>query len=290
MRSTTKARACDIGYVNATELCKSFGRHFKQYRQLKSSKVFLDELAIRTGVPVEELVVIKVGSSRKDAGTRVHPDVAVHLERWCFKTLPWTKRHTIKPGDKFHRLTAVAFHHDRGYPELRIKRPCFTFRCDCGTEKIILCSSVVSGNTKSCGCLNREHQTSWNKEQRLPDNIAAIHQIYSSYRKGAHKRGYAFDISVEEFGRLVEAPCSYCGDTKSNTVRNRYRFEPFSYNGVDRADNKKGYVAGNVLTCCRTCNKMKGTQPLSDFLARIQRAATQIKNNPELMKAIKNGG
>ncbi len=29
-------------------------------------------------------------------------------------------------------------------------------KCDCGNEKVILRNSLVSGNTKSCGCLERE--------------------------------------------------------------------------------------------------------------------------------------
>jgi hypothetical protein len=30
------------------------------------------------------------------------------------------------------------------------------FRCDCGTEKAILFTNVISGRTKSCGCLHKE--------------------------------------------------------------------------------------------------------------------------------------
>lgn len=29
-------------------------------------------------------------------------------------------------------------------------------RCDCGTEKIVIGSSLKSGNSKSCGCLMKE--------------------------------------------------------------------------------------------------------------------------------------
>ena len=38
-------------------------------------------------------------------------------------------------------------------------------RCDCGENKIVASSSLVSGQTKSCGCLRREIPTLLNRER-----------------------------------------------------------------------------------------------------------------------------
>lgn len=52
-------------------------------------------------------------------------------------------------GKKFNRLTAIK----RVDSENGIR---YLFRCDCGKEKVIFKKAVVSGKTKSCGCLSNE--------------------------------------------------------------------------------------------------------------------------------------
>lgn len=50
--------------------------------------------------------------------------------------------------------------------------------CDCGNETVISRVSVINGRTKSCGCLQKEHQSNWNgisnKGRRLNGAIARI--------------------------------------------------------------------------------------------------------------------
>ncbi|MGF3022677.1 hypothetical protein ACQVP2_07595 [Methylobacterium aquaticum] len=58
----------------------------------------------------------------------------------------------LSAGDNFHRLTAVAF--VRRDPANH--RAIWSFRCECGVAIEVAASWVKSGNTKSCGCLNRE--------------------------------------------------------------------------------------------------------------------------------------
>lgn len=53
-------------------------------------------------------------------------------------------------GKKYNRLTAIKRVYD-GRKGVR-----YLFKCDCGKEKVILKNAVVSGTTKSCGCLSNE--------------------------------------------------------------------------------------------------------------------------------------
>lgn len=59
-------------------------------------------------------------------------------------------------GIKFGRLTAVCIHHS-------IKSGCYwKCICECGNETVVRASSLLSGDTKSCGCLKKEmliHET-----------------------------------------------------------------------------------------------------------------------------------
>lgn len=54
-----------------------------------------------------------------------------------------------EPGDKYGRLILLETFVESG----RRKWLC---RCDCGTEKVILQQSLLTGNTKSCGCLQMQ--------------------------------------------------------------------------------------------------------------------------------------
>ena len=43
------------------------------------------------------------------------------------------------------------------------------------------------------------------------------------------------------------------------------------YNGLDRVNNGLGYVEGNVVPCCETCNTAKQNLDLPAFFEWVQR-------------------
>lgn len=53
----------------------------------------------------------------------------------------------IQAGDKFNRWTAVRF------VDKRWRDPRWLFKCECGTERIVLSNAVKFGRSKSCGCI-----------------------------------------------------------------------------------------------------------------------------------------
>lgn len=51
--------------------------------------------------------------------------------------------------------------------------------------------------------------------------------------------------------------------------------------GIDRLDSERGYVVGNVVSCCSTCNYMKNTLGLVEFLRQVNRIASHcIDDSP----------
>lgn len=54
-------------------------------------------------------------------------------------------------GKRFHRLVVLGFSHKN-----KNRKYFWKCKCDCGNELIIPSYNLVSGNTKSCGCLNKE--------------------------------------------------------------------------------------------------------------------------------------
>lgn len=79
----------------------------------------------------------------------------------------------------------------------------------------------------------------------------------------AKKRDLPYRLTREQFMSFWQKPCTYCGDA-IETV------------GLDRIDNAKGYVIGNVTPCCGTCNAMKSTQSMDEFLDRCRRIVKQF--------------
>jgi hypothetical protein len=60
-------------------------------------------------------------------------------------------------GDRFGRLTAIG--RDLSKPG----HARWLFHCDCGNDKIVYLQSVVSGRTRSCGCLEAESRRNSNR-------------------------------------------------------------------------------------------------------------------------------
>ena len=100
------------------------------------------------------------------------------------------------------------------------------------------------------------------------------HVIWNHYVKGAQKRGINFALPKTRFNELILQPCFYCNHKKEGEV-----------NGIDRLDNNLGYQEDNVVSCCETCNIMKGSQHPQEFIEKLQaihlflRTATPISES-----------
>ena len=71
------------GYLNATEMCKANGKLYGHYIENKQTREFLKELSSDMEQPIQKLVEVRKGNSKKfSQGTWVHPRVATHLAVW----------------------------------------------------------------------------------------------------------------------------------------------------------------------------------------------------------------
>jgi hypothetical protein len=102
--------------------------------------------------------------------------------------------------------------------------------------------------------------------RRGQDGRLAV-KVCAQIRHDAKKAGYDWALSQMDVYELFIAPCTYCG------VESGW---PPKRNGIDRIDSSKGYVAGNVVTSCRTCNMAKGTGTFEELLVWAKRFA--LKN------------
>jgi hypothetical protein len=70
------------GYINASALCNASGKSFNQYRELQTTKKFLEALEKSNGIKKEQLIQTHLGTSASERGIWVHPQVAIALAQW----------------------------------------------------------------------------------------------------------------------------------------------------------------------------------------------------------------
>jgi hypothetical protein len=127
-------------------------------------------------------------------------------------------------------------------------------KCDCGGEIITTCARLRTGGTKSCGCKRRKYKP---KE-------SAIYRLFYDYQERAKRKEISFDFSFDQFALITSQPCFYC---KQEPLNNRkVGINSYTYSGIDRVDNSKGYTVDNCVPCCKICNHAKSNMSLSKFL------------------------
>ena len=181
---------------------------------------------------------------------------------------------------RYGMLTVIRRAEDRPMPYIRkngkprAPEVQWLCRCDCGNEKVILANALRS--TSSCGCLRRQRKPrpGWQPKSTLPPGVAARNGVLKQYRTSARSRGLAWSLSDEEFDRITSEDCLYCGCPPSAVRRGANpSLGEFVYNGIDRVDNRRGYVTGNAVPCCSVCNHAKKDMSYDDFIAWITRLA-----------------
>ena len=162
-------------------------------------------------------------------------------------------------GNRHGRLTIVE---DAG----RDKQGRASWRCvcDCGNEVIVSGHSLRNGNTRSCGCLQRD-------AVQLPFGQSSFNALYAMYKWKAKDRRLSFDLTKEDFSFLTKMNCFYCGEEPSQEKSAPRANGSYIYNGIDRIDSGKGYTMNNVVPCCGCCNRMKLNHSMKEFLLRVER-------------------
>ena len=180
-----------------------------------------------------------------------------------------TSSRTVFPGDRFGHWTVLEG--VRIHPTKSARY--FEVQCDCGNLSWRRSWNLISGHSKSCGCLasNPRLDTVLDRPQstRHRNTKERLYpSVYWKYVEGAKDRGHEFSISLEDFIKLVSSDCFYCGGSPSRKIEGA---NPIFVNGIDRYDNSTGYTVENCVPCCSICNFMKGKLEASHFLAHISR-------------------
>jgi hypothetical protein len=177
-------------------------------------------------------------------------------------------KHTDLTGKKFGRLLVIKQNAKIGNHNMKY----WDCLCDCGNTKIISGGSLRSGSTQSCGCLRSE---SAHLTNNIGDTKASFNYLYSSYKNSARIRNLDFQLDKETFKYYTKQECYYCGCEPEHEQKNKSKTGNYIYNGIDRIDNTKGYIEGNIVSCCSICNYAKHVVPQQEFFEWVQK----VNNN-----------
>lgn len=81
---------------------------------------------------------------------------------------------------------------------------------------------------------------------------------YKWYKKNSARYGRIFELSLDEFLRILEDKCFYCS---------------LDGYGIDRKNNEIGYTISNCVSCCTKCNMMKTNLSEADFIGHCKKIA-----------------
>lgn len=187
-------------------------------------------------------------------------------------------RKDYKPhiGKSYGRLTVVSVFRVRGKRNYLARFKCV---CSCGRKNSLPVHRLLSGSSKSCGCLNIESLSKRRNKERnpyLPRGMAATNWVYRVYKRNAASRDLAFEISIDKFIEIASKNCAYCGVPPREYIPNKNITTPCTLNGIDRKNNSIGYTARNIAPCCWTCNRMKWDLGSKYFKEHTKRIAAHL--------------
>jgi len=178
----------------------------------------------------------------------------------------------INIGEQFGHLEIISPPTLRISPTARTskKRTFYSVKCSCGDT---YCLKVFWA--RASNLLKGQKRCDYQKN--LPEGVSIFREIIGSYRMRARKKGLECTLTDKQFEILLQGNCYYCG-TPPEKTRRRTRTvheQTYTYNGIDRYDNEKGYTETNGFTCCWVCNDAKGKLSGDEFLEAI----TKIYNH-----------
>lgn len=151
------------------------------------------------------------------------------------------------------------------------------FKCLCGQESVKSVSHVMRGKFQSCGCKNSEMEQK--KMRQKPHPLSPLLRAYQAHRNNATKRGLVSYLTRDQYIKIIQQPCTYCGFSyRRSYVNNKPRNDSIPANSADRRNNEPYYKVENSISACFICQIMKNKHPETFFIDHIKKIVEHTKS------------
>lgn len=175
-------------------------------------------------------------------------------------------------GLKFNRWTVVGFSHKDPW-----RTAIWDCKCDCGTEAKVLGHHLTKNKTISCGCFMSDFTHNLETGRLNEPGKSGFNTLLARYKRSAKEYDRLFELTNEEFYKITQSDCFYCG-IEPYAISNGYysneelkKHASYTYNGLDRVDTSKHYTLDNVVPSCKPCNYAKNNMSYTDFIIYLDR-------------------
>lgn len=163
-------------------------------------------------------------------------------------------------GKRFGRLTVLRPFGSSGLKLL------WEAKCECGRIRSFQSSNLISGHSKSCGCIRRF-------TGRRCHNWAGYGEIsgffWNKVVRNAKHKGFPLRVSIKSGWRMFLRQgrrCALSGVLLHFATSTKFHNEGFTTASLDRIDSDKGYVRGNIQWVHKSINQMKSNLPQKVFV------------------------
>lgn len=152
------------------------------------------------------------------------------------------------------------------------RRRKYLLRCSCGKEIVRRKDHVHNGRVRMCkSCASKETAKAYPPpiNRKGCGSLSGTH--FNHIKHTAERRSLQFDLDAEYLNNLYKDQEEKCALTGvpiilSTNIRNNNVDWEFITASLDRIDNSKGYVKGNVWWVHKEVNRLKNNYSLNDLL------------------------
>jgi hypothetical protein len=120
----------------------------------------------------------------------------------------------------------------------------------CGQDYDVFKTSHNKDSTKCKKCFKSQQKIEDNRNDRNRNYKEERKKFLETYFKmfinESFKRDKNVELNFDEYSKLVQSSCYYCGYYNKNEAI-----------GIDRINNTLHYTKENCISCCETCNRIK---------------------------------
>lgn len=179
-------------------------------------------------------------------------------------------------GRRFGRLDVLQYLHREPYKGRY--HYVYECRCDCGTVRELFRSNIITGHTRSCGCRKATRPTGPNSPHWTGHGKISG-RLWGHIKAHARTRKLPVTITIEDAWALFQAQDGKCALTGFDLCLRTPKGNGSNAvsASLDRIDNSKGYVPGNIQWVHKDINWMKGRFNPGRFLTLCRAVAAHCE-------------